>query len=177
MDIATLNFVLALGTVGMQVAALVLVALFFMRREPGFAGQIALIEHIALPVSLALVVISTVMTLVYSDVLGFEPCPLCWWQRIFQYPQVILLGMALWREKYRAAAIDFSIVLSVLGAGVALYHHLLQMMPKGTLPCPATGPSCAEITLLEFGYVTFPMMALSLFAFLIVTMLFVRNTR
>ncbi len=177
MDVATLNFVLALGTVGMQLGGLVLVALFFMRKEPGFVGQIALIRRLALPVALALTVVSTIMTLVYSDILGFEPCPLCWWQRIFQYPQVIILGMALWKEKYRGAAIDFSIVLSVLGAGVALYHHLLQMMPKGALPCPATGPSCAEITLLEFGYVTFPMMALSLFVFLIVTMLFVRNVR
>ena len=118
---------------------------------------------------------SAVMTLIYSDVLGFEPCPLCWWQRIFLYPQVFILGLALWRDKYREAAIDISLLFSIIGAGVALYHHMLQMMPAGTLPCPATGPSCAQITFIEFGYVTFPMMALALFGLNIAVLLALRS--
>jgi disulfide bond formation protein DsbB len=47
----------------------------------------------------------------------------------------------------------------------------MQMFPEGTLPCSAQGPSCAKITFIEFGYVTYPMMALTLFALLIVLML------
>lgn len=176
MSVDNLNFILALGVVAMQVGAFALLALFFMRKQPEFSGQVSFIARWALWKAFALAFIGSALTLVYSDILGFEPCPLCWWQRIFLYPQVILLGMALWRESYLRTAVDFSIVMSVIGAGIAVYHHLLQMMPAGTLPCPATGPSCAQITFLEFGYITYPMMALALFGLLIVLMLYVRSS-
>ena len=83
--------------------------------------------------------------------------------------------MAWSKEKYHEAAIDISLIFSILGAAVALYHHVLQMMPAGTLPCPATGPSCAQITFIEFGYVTFPMMALALFGLNIAVLLVLRS--
>ncbi len=168
-----MDFILALGTVGMQVGALVLFAVYFMRTQPEFVSQVRLIERFSIPLAFALSLIASVMTIVYE----FNPCPLCWIQRIFQYPTVIMLGFALWQEKYRSAAIDFTIVFSAIGACVALYQHVLQMYPMTGLPCPASGASCAQITYLEFGYITYPMMALSLFVFLIVTMLFVRNSR
>lgn len=116
------------------------------------------------------------MTLYYES-LGFEPCPLCWWQRIFLYPQVSLFAMALWCSRYRVAAIDFSIAFSIIGGAIALYHHALQMMPGSGLPCPATGVSCAQRIFFEFDYITYPLMALSVFAFLVVVMLFVRARR
>src|SRR5579859_2546202 len=33
-------------------------------------------------------------SLFYADIAGFQPCLLCWWQRIFLYPQAILLLIA-----------------------------------------------------------------------------------
>lgn len=168
-----LDFLLALGTVGMQIGAVVLFAVYFMRAQPEFASQVSLIQRLAVPLAFVLSLVASVMTLVYE----FNPCPLCWIQRIFQYPTVIMLGMSLWREAYRAAAIDFTIVFSAIGACVAFYQHILQMYPMTGLPCPASGASCAQITYLEFGYITYPMMALSLFVFLIATMLFVRKAR
>jgi disulfide bond formation protein DsbB len=177
MDVATLNSILALGTIGMQIGALVLLALFFMRREPGFASQITLIQRIAFPLSFILTFFAALSALVHEQVYGLEPCYWCWWQRIVIFPQIALFSMAVWKEKYQNTVVDASLLLSVVGAGIATYHHVLQMFPGSGLPCPATGQSCAEITFLEFGYITYPMMALSLFVFLIVTMLFVRNAR
>ena len=176
MSIADLNFILALGVVAMQIAsAIVLLAYLWPEKVPNAKDILALVGTWGLKVLFLLSLTGSIMTLVYSDILGFEPCPLCWWQRIFLYPQIILFGMALWKEKYREAAIDFAIVLSMIGAAFALYHHALQMMPAGTLPCPATGPSCAQLTLLEFGYVTFPMMAFALFCLTIVAALVLRR--
>ncbi len=176
MSVADLNFILALGVVAMQLASIVLFAMWwFPKLVPNAGDVLPLVRRYGLKLALILTTLSAVMTLVYSDVLGFEPCPLCWWQRIFLYPQVFLFAMALWNEKYRETVIDSSIVLSVVGFGFALYHHALQMMPAGTLPCPATGPSCAQITFIEFGYVTFPMMAVALFGLLIVTGLILRS--
>lgn len=176
MTVADLNFILSLGVVAMQIASIVLLAMWLYPKQVPNAGDILpLVKRWGLQAALLLSAVGATMTLVYSDILGFEPCPLCWWQRIFLYPQVILFGMALWKEKYRETVVNASIALSVFGLGFALYHHVLQMMPAGTLPCPATGPSCAQITFIEFGYVTFPMMAVALFGLLIVTGLVLRS--
>ena len=86
-----------------------------------------------------------------------------------------LAGLAAWkRDAYMA---EYSIILSVFGGVIALYQHVLQMMPGSGLPCPATGPSCAMRILFEFGYITFPLMAFTVFAFLVIVMLFVRERR
>jgi len=176
MTVSDLNFILALGTVAMQIGtAVVLLAYLFPQSVPNAQDILAATKRWGMQKIFALSLASALMTLIYSDVLGFEPCPLCWWQRIFLYPQVFILGMAWSKEKYHEAAIDISLIFSILGAAVALYHHVLQMMPAGTLPCPATGPSCAQITFIEFGYVTFPMMALALFGLNIAVLLVLRS--
>ncbi len=178
MAVSDLNYLLALGTLLMQLGTVALLFVFFMRsRVPLFNDIVEQVGSWGMWAATALTLVGLVMTLYYSDVLGFEPCPLCWWQRIFLYPQLILLGMALLKERYRRSAIDFSIVLSIFGAGVALYQHALQMLPGSGLPCPAVGVSCSQRIVFEFNYITFPLMAFSLFAFLIVLMLFVRAGR
>ena len=176
-EVSTINFVLALGTLGLQLMAVALVAVYFLRKQfPDLEDIAAFLRKHGIGLGFVLSIAAIGLTLLYSDILGFEPCPLCWWQRVFLYPQALLFGLALWKPELKRAACIYSLWLSVPGALVALYHHALQMFPAGALPCPATGPSCAQITLLEFGYVTFPMMALSLFAFLIVIVLFARKS-
>jgi disulfide bond formation protein DsbB len=175
MDVANLNYLLALGTLATQVIAVALLVIFIFRKKVSAFGDIAeSVGNFGLWAAFFVALIASGMTLYYES-LGFEPCPLCWWQRVALYPQVILLAMALWRERYARAAIDFSIVLSVIGAGIAIYHHALQMLPGSGLPCPATGVSCAQRIFFEFGYITYPLMSLSVFAFLIVTLLIVRK--
>jgi disulfide bond formation protein DsbB len=175
MDSAQFNVLVGLGSVGLQVGAVVLLALFFMRGQREFEGQVAFVTRRALSIAFLLTFLSALIALTHEHVFGLEPCYWCWWQRIFIFPQILLFGMALFREKYHTTAIDASVILSVIGAGIALYHHTLQMYPGSGLPCPSTGTSCAQITYLEFGYITYPMMALSLFAFVFVLMLFARR--
>src|SRR3989338_8039857 len=61
-------------------------------------------------------------SLAYSNIIGFPPCELCWIQRIFMYPQVLLSGVALWRKDKNI--VTYLLSLSVLGGIVALYHSL-----------------------------------------------------
>ena len=173
----TLNFWLALGTVAMQVGTVALFALFFLRKRiAGFEGLVAFVRTWGMWLGLMIALFASALTLYYSEILGFPPCPLCWWQRVFLYPQVALFALALWRKERLIA--DYSIALSVVGLGFALYHHALQILPSGSLPCPAEGTvSCAQRFIFEFGYITFPMMAATLFAFLIALMLFVRTPK
>lgn len=166
----TLNFWLALGVLAMQIAGATLFALFFIGKRTSIA---IFLSTWGLWIGFILTFGGVLLTLYYSEILGFPPCPLCWWQRVFLYPQVILFALALWKKDRTIA--DYSIALSLAGLGVALYHHALQVLPHGSLPCPAEGAiSCAQRFVFEFGYITFPLMAATLFAFLIVLMLFVR---
>ena len=172
----TLDVALALGTIAMQIVTVAFLALYFLRKRfPDLEDIATALSKWGMWIALILSFAGSALTLYYSEILGIPPCFLCWWQRIFLYPQVVLFALALWKRD-RAIA-DYSIALSVLGVGFAIYNHALQMLPSGTLPCPAQGVSCAQIFFLEFGYITYPMMSATLFGFLIVLMLFVHRGR
>ncbi len=53
--------------------------------------------------------IATFGSLYFSEVRGYEPCTLCWYQRILMYPIVLITGIALIPEK-RKNRIDDSCV-------------------------------------------------------------------
>ena len=107
---------------------------------------------------------ATLGSLFYSEIAGFEPCKLCWFQRIFMYPQAILLGIALYQRDKTFAI--YSLWLSVLGLIIAGYHYGLQLGFLPEIPCSAVGYSskCSQRFILNFGYITIPMMAFTAFA-------------
>jgi disulfide bond formation protein DsbB len=120
---------------------------------------------------------SVVGSLIYSNVIGFEACDLCWWQRIFLYPQVVLFAVAFYNEKVGKVQDDmvflYSLVLSVIGAAIAIFHYYGQMFDPGLLAaCLAQGVSCSKLFFVSFGYITIPMMSLTAYLFLIVLYFF-----
>ncbi|MSU45456.1 MAG: disulfide bond formation protein B [Candidatus Zambryskibacteria bacterium] len=121
-------------------------------------------------------------SLLYSNVIGFAPCELCWWQRIFLYPQVILFAIALYKErvnKVRDGLIfSYSLALSIIGALIALFQYYGQMFNPSLLDaCATQGSSCAQLFFVSFGYITIPMMSLTTFLFLILLYFFSRRVR
>ena len=175
MPVETLNYVLALGILGVQIVGAAFLALYFLQRRFTDLQDIAgLLSRWGMWLAFLLTLGATAMTLYYSEVLGFAPCGWCWVQRVFLWPQVLLFAVALYKQE-RAVA-DFSIAFSIFGGIAALYQHYLQMGGGALIPCPASGAGdCAQRILFEFGYITFPLMAATIFAFLIVLMLFVRK--
>jgi len=107
------------------------------------------------------------LTLFYSQVLGYEPCDLCWYQRIFLYPLVFMFAYA-WFKKDRGV-LPYALILSIVGFIIAFYHHLLQMGYDVMKPCSSApfAVDCSTPSFIEFGFVTFPFMAIVLFGFLI----------
>ena len=106
------------------------------------------------------------LTLLYSEVFHYVPCDLCWYQRVFLYPQVFIFAYA-WYKKDRVI-LPYTLLLSVLGLVVAVYHHILQLGYNIYKPC-STAPfavDCAKPSFIEYGFVTFPFMAVVLFGFL-----------
>lgn len=169
--IGQFNFILALITVFLQVILVVLLVLFFFKEDSlilKFFGRYGI--HLVFLISLGGVILS----LVYSEIFGFTPCGLCWLQRAFLYPQLILSGIAIIKKEGFIIA-DYLISLSVVGSIVALYQHYLQMGGMEIVGCPVveTGADCAKRILLEFGYITFPMMSFTIFAFIMILMMIV----
>jgi disulfide bond formation protein DsbB len=114
-----------------------------------------------------------VASLFYSNIVGFQPCLLCIWQRIFLYPQVVILGIALLKKDNGVR--KYAIALSAIGAAIATYHTYLQFGGTSVIPCSVNGVGCEHVYFLEFGYVTIPTMALTAFALIIVFLLFTKK--
>ena len=175
--VSNLNFLLACATLLSQVLFVILVAAYLLRKKNAALDSFFQVAaQYALPFAFLLALGATILSLVYSEVFGFVPCGLCWLQRIFLYPQTVLLGIAWWKKDSRIG--DYIIALSILGAIVALDQHLLQMGISSGLPCPASGNTdCAKRILFEFNYITFPLMSFTSFVWQIGLMVLLRNTR
>ncbi len=107
-------------------------------------------------------------SLVYSNIVGFPPCDLCWYQRIFLYPQAIIVFIAMRRGD--KTIIDYLVPLSILGAIVALYQSLIQWgisLGPATIGCVSLGGECAKVYVKTFSYITIPFMSLTVFVYII----------
>jgi len=98
-----------------------------------------------------------------SEIMGFAPCVLCWWQRIFMFPLVLLLALGLF--PLDAKVLRYALPLAGIGLLVAGFHVLLTLgiIPEDLAPC-RQGIPCKTIQVEWFGFVTIPV--LSFLAFL-----------
>lgn len=175
MNSSYLSFVFLLGVGTLLVDALLVIGLilylvsFKVTRKSALGKISDSLKRNSTMLGFLIAVVATVGSLFLSEIVRFPPCELCWYQRIFMYPQVIILGIALVREN--AEAKFLSLVLSIIGLLIAVYHIFLQLYPA-TLPCTDAASSCAFIQFKYFGYITIPFMSATTFAALILVMAF-----
>jgi len=126
------------------------------------------------PLRLAAAVATTSVagSLYLSEVAGFRPCELCWYQRIAMYPLALILLVAVARPGSDVAR--FALPLSIGGAAVSIYHYQLQLFPDQGSSCEP-GASCAFRWVHRFGFISIPLMALA--GFTAVTALVVAHAR
>lgn len=112
-------------------------------------------------------------SLFFSEVMGLPPCVLCWWQRIFMYPLVVIFLVGLF--PYDRGVVRYALPLGVLGWLFAFYHYLTYSgyIPEALQPC-GQGPSCATVDLVLFGFVTIPLLSLFAYSGIITLLLLVR---
>jgi disulfide bond formation protein DsbB len=111
--------------------------------------------------------IATGGSLFFSEIAGFVPCELCWYQRICMYPLSIITLLAAIRGDFRVAR--YLLPLPIVGAGVSVYHLLVENgVVAQSSACLVSAPGgCATKWIDRFGYVTIPTLALTAFVLLI----------
>lgn len=166
--IETVDQLLSFLTVVGQGIIVVLVVAYLAKSQIAWAKAfLAFVARHALLFAFVVASTATWGSLFYSEVAGYEPCLLCWYQRILMYPQTLLLGMA-WLRRDRNIR-DYCLALSGSGAGLAAYHYSLQLQVTSAVSCPVVGysASCSQRFAMEYGYVTIPLMALTAFGLII----------
>ena len=110
---------------------------------------------------------STLGALFFSEVMQLAPCELCWWQRVFMFPLVLVLPAGLFPLDPRV--VRYAMPLAVAGWGFAVFHWLLVMgvIPENIGPC-VRGLPCSEVTFEWLGFINIPLLSVLAFSVIIV---------
>ncbi len=177
--LAGLNHYLALATlIGCVMVVIWAIKLVMLHRgaSASYRSRFERFAQYALPLGFFATLFSTVVSLIYSDYLGVLPCGLCWFQRIFIYGMVVLFGVAWYKKD--TSVVTYVLPFSYIGLVIALYHQYLQMGYSPLIPCPAIASmvNCDKPTFMEYGFITFPMMSVVLFAITILLSVTIKMT-
>ncbi|RQW18941.1 disulfide bond formation protein B [Bacillus sp. C1-1] len=120
--------------------------------------------------------VATLGSLYFSEIKGFEPCALCWYQRIFMYPLVLLIGVGIIRKDTGVAI--YSAILSGIGMVISIYHYAIQKLPVNeddVLGCGLV--SCSGEYINWLGFITIPFLAGTAFILIFSTSLYTIKKR
>ncbi len=165
---ATFGFTTLFG----NIAFAVLIGTRFLARTV-FEGMMRRLAPFAPAIAFFLTGASLVGSLVYSQVVGYPACILCWMTRIFMYPLPFLLALGMWRKE--TMIFPYAFFLAMVGALIGVYQwgkEMLLIYGHISIPCPAVSglPSCDRIYILEYGYITIAMLALNAFLWTMVVL-------
>jgi disulfide bond formation protein DsbB len=163
MSVLAVTTFLAILVIAALVAVLLTVLLVAMDRTRILPGTMDAARSVVGPIALwlaALVaLVSMTGSLYLSEVAGFEPCALCWYQRIAMYPLVLVLGIAALRGDVLVRR--YAAPIAAIGALISIYHIGVERLPGlPTGSCSLSAP-CDLIWVERFGFVTIPVMALA----------------
>lgn len=172
MNIETINYLnmfLGAGAVFLQVFSVI--ALFLLFIGPKRNAFLSFIDTHYLKLGFVISLFASLFSLVYSEIVGWVPCYLCWYQRIFLFPLVFIFGSAIWHKDRKIV----KYVLPLLGVGFifSVYQNFFYYFGGGSdLPCDASGVSCYKELISVFGgYISFPMLSLSAYLGLLTVVL------
>lgn len=99
-----------------------------------------------------------VLSFYFGEILRFEPCVLCWYQRMNLFPLVVVLGVGVYRGDLKIAS--YGMYFAFFGFIVALYQVLEPYVPflQTAGVCGEVG-ACLDPVFVLFGFLTFPMIS------------------
>lgn len=135
-------------------ASAVALTIYRLVRGPDAAR---LLDGKAIWIAWIVALVATVGSLIFSEVIHFEPCRYCWFQRIAMYPMAIILLVGAIRREFQVKY--YALPLALIGLLISVYHYLVQTFPSiegggscGAVPCTA---KYVDI----FGFISIPFMA------------------
>lgn len=173
MDITdTLSKLFGIGVIGSQIFIVFGVVFYFLKRKNSAIYKFLSENGILFSFLAALA--ATFGSLFYSNVAGFPPCEMCWFQRIFLYPEVLIFGLALIKKDKNIT--DYGLSLAFAGWLISIYHNYIYYQGSSSIVCKI-GESCIIPYVTEFGYVTIPMMAFTVFSLILTFLIFSRQKK
>ena len=162
---------LFLGSGAILLIVFSVIALFLLFIGPKKNSYLAFIDKHYLTLGFIVSLSASLFSLVYSEIIGFAPCYLCWYQRVFTMPLPFIFGVAIWTKDRKI--VKYVLPLLSVGFIVSVYQNFnYYFVDTGTLPCDASGVSCYQLLIQEFGgYIQIPTLALSTFLALITVVL------
>lgn len=115
-------------------------------------------------------------SLYFSEIRGFIPCELCWYQRILMYPLVLILGIGTFQADLSVKR--FVLPMAIIGWCISFYHYMLQKVPglAEIKPC-VNGVPCNAQYINWFDVITIPFLALTAFTIIIYLMIFIKTDK
>ena len=181
----SLNIFLGTGAIALQVFSVIALALLFA--GPKKNAYLDFIDKHYLKLGFLLSLFPSLFSLVYSEVVGFLPCYLCWYQRVFMFPLPFIFGAAIWYKPARNASrsdsggerriVKYVLPLLLVGFVISVYQNFVYYFnpDASSLPCDASGVSCYQELVSVFGgYISIPMLSLTSF-FALVTVVLVAH--
>jgi disulfide bond formation protein DsbB len=118
--------------------------------------------------------IATLGSLFFSEIMEFVPCTMCWYQRIFMYPLVVLflLGLLFPDDKI----FKYSMPLVIVGFFFAFYHNLLMwgIISESAVPCKQ-GVPCSTEYFEYLGFINIPFLSLCAYGLILVLLVLGQN--
>ena len=161
------NMLLVIPAVVIQILCVLILALLFFTKGNKI---LSFVKDKFLALGLLFSAVATLSSLFYSEIIGFIPCSLCWWQRIFMYPLVFIFGIAYFKND--KGIIKYALPITLVGMFISVKHNFIYYFTNSTMPCDASGVSCVKKLVSEFGgYISIPMLALTSFVGILVVLL------
>lgn len=161
-----------LAPAGIVIALVVFITLAFPGGRAALRRRFAGHDRDLLGWAAGVALVATLGSLYLSDVVGFVPCSLCWYQRIAMYPLWVILGVAFWRNE--PAVWAYALPLPLIGVAISAYHVMVQYRPNLEVAACTGGIPCSARYLLVYGFVSIPVMAAGAFLFVAACLLVVR---
>lgn len=164
-----LNVFLGTGAIFLQIASVIALVLLFI--GPKKNAYLDFIDKHFLTLGFMISLASSLFSLVYSEIIGFVPCYLCWYQRVFTFPLFFIFGTAIWHKERKI--VKYVLPMLSIGFLFSVYQNFFYYFGEtANIPCDASGVSCYQQLVSEFGgYISIPMLALSSFLALITIVL------
>jgi disulfide bond formation protein DsbB len=115
--------------------------------------------------------VATTGSLYMLEILRWTPCRLCWIQRGFIYPLVVILGAAIYLERTDRdfsreilgivfGLKDIGLTLAMICTPLALYHSIYQRFSQYiSAGCSPTAISCSTKYTFHYNYISIPTLA------------------